>query len=78
MPADTELLKEIRDEVRAVRDGQNAAFVQLASLNEWRNGVTAQEYDKRLRSLENGKAWLLGYAAAVALVASILVKVIWR
>jgi hypothetical protein len=80
---DMELLREIRDDVRAVRQEMTGALMQIASLQEWRSHVSQQDTEARMRALELearvrvlelSKAKFLGWAAAAGGGASMAIQ----
>lgn len=78
MPADSDLLKEIRDDMRAVRAEMTGALVQMASLIEWRQAIDRQDIEKRVRNLEESRAKWIGWAAGAGVIASLLLQFLFK
>lgn len=78
----TQILQEIRDDVRAVRSELTGVLVQVTALSEWRKATEKAEQDrdheKRVRRLEEGRAWLIGAAAGAGLFAGIVGALFFR
>jgi len=76
------LLQEIRDDVRAVRSEMTSILIQVTALSEWRKATEKAEADRdherRLRRIEDSRAWMLGAAAVIAGLASALVAAVLR
>ena len=76
------LLQEIRDDVRAVRSEMTSILIQVTALSEWRKATEKAEADRdherRLRRIEDSRAWLLGASAIVAAVASAVMAALLR
>lgn len=72
----TQILQEIRDDVRAVRTEMTSMLVQVTALSEWRKAVEKadddRDHERRVRKLEEGRAWLIGAAAGVGLLAGVI------
>lgn len=76
------ILQEIRDDVRAVRSEMTSMLIQVTALTEWRRATEKAEgerdHERRLRKIEESRAWLLGVAAAVGALASLATGLLMR
>lgn len=78
MALELDILREIRDDVKGLRGEVHGVVTKVAQLETKMDSLEEMDHERRLRDLENGKAWILGWAAGVAGIVSIVVFVILK
>ncbi len=78
MALDLDILKEIRDDVRAVRAEVGGAMIAITALTTWRESLEKQDLEGRIRALETSKAMLIGWAAGAGAASGAIVGIVWK
>jgi hypothetical protein len=73
-----DIVIEIRDDVKGLRGEVHGIATKVITLETKMDGLDELDHEKRLRTLENGKAWILGWAAGAGAVAAIIVAAVLK